>query len=77
VTGPAAASPEDDKPFHPKPGTDDEWCAQFLDLMSVERHPNVFLLGERLSLVAEGALCTQSARAAYNPHFSATQRFTI
>ena len=42
---PAATSSEDDKPFPPKPGTDDEWRTQLLDLMSVERHPNVLLLG--------------------------------
>jgi hypothetical protein len=35
------------------------------------------MIGERLSLAHNGVLRTQSARAAYNPHFSATQRFTI
>ena len=34
-----------DIPFPPSPETDDEWCSQLLDLMSVERHANVFLLG--------------------------------
>ncbi len=34
-----------DIPFPLRPGTDDEWCSQLLDLMSVEGHANVFLLG--------------------------------
>jgi hypothetical protein len=42
---PAQASLGDDKPFPKRPDTDDEWCSQLIDLMSVPGYPNVYLLG--------------------------------